>query len=157
MASMTRPVPAPSSNLAPLPHAEAHALAASLFDALAHFAGEAPLMDEVVRIFAPGAWIEELGEDDVEAVGYTPEDWVAALAARAERRRGERHGYFLEELERTISGASKEVRIRSVVEARLTRGGAVARVERLQCGMLVRRVDGRAAVVHLRVISGRET
>jgi hypothetical protein len=44
-----------------------------------------------------------------------------------------------------------------VVEARVTRGGAVARAALLQCAMLVRRVDGRAAIVHLRVISGRET
>ena len=157
MASTTRPVPAPSSQLAPVQPAEAHALAECLFDAVGHFAGEAPLMDEVMQVFASNAWIEELGEDAVEAVGYPPAEWLAALAVRAERRRREGHGYLLEEIEWTSSPTSQDVRIRSVVEARLTRGGVVARVEHQHCDMLVRRVDGRAAIVHLRVVSERET
>ncbi|CAN5918712.1 hypothetical protein BH11MYX4_BH11MYX4_04160 [soil metagenome] len=154
MSSTMRPVQVPSSKLAPVEQAEAHALVATFFDALGHFAGELPVMAEVVGVLAAGAQIEELDGDEGEVVRYTRDGWRAQLAASAERRRRGRQGYFLEEVERTISPAALEVRVRSVVEARLTRGDAVERVELLYCAMLVRRVGRRVGIVHLRVERG---
>ncbi len=131
--------------------ASAAALAEAFFDALGHFAGEGPALEDLSRVLAPEAEIfEGSDEDGPGVVRYVRDAWLAQLARRSTTQRT-RHGHFFEEVARTMTAYAPEMHVGSVVEERITSGGAVEHVETLLCALLVARVGEQAAIVHVRV------
>lgn len=152
--SLMRPVQVRSSKTGRIEHAEARAVAAAFFDALGHFDGELPALDELSDALEPTAQIEEVDGDETAIIRHDRQAWLLQIAAFSEQRRRAGIGCFFEELEQSMTEAAAEVQVLSVVEARFTRAGDIERVDGFRCLMMVRRVGTRASIVHLRFEGG---
>lgn len=143
-----RPPPRSRASRAPVDPVEARAVVDAFFDALGHFAGEPPAIEDLMRVLSPDAEILD-GVDGEEHAGdrYARDDWFAYIEGTSEPELGQ----FFEEVERTVTDCSPEVQVGSVVEERVTRGGTVERVDTLRCALLVSRVGDRASIVRVRV------
>jgi hypothetical protein len=140
--------------------ADTQALVDTFFDALGHFAGEPPALDELVRVLAPRAKILA-PSDDAKGSGsrsargtescYVRDAWLRRVVASADRHRRAGHGHFFEELERTVVERASQLCVRSVVEERLTEAGRVASRTTLRCWLVVSQVGPRAAITRVRV------
>ena len=146
----------------PVDPTSARALVDTFFDALGHFAGERPALEELSRVLAPCARIVDLGDedepDDEDGDASTSTEscfprnaWLARLADSAEQRRSAGHGHFFEELERTVTTSASELVVGSVVEERVTHDEHVEHAQLLQCSLVVRSVDGAPSIVEVRV------
>ncbi|CAN5918735.1 hypothetical protein BH11MYX4_BH11MYX4_04180 [soil metagenome] len=152
---MGSPVSAPSS----VDPRVASALVDAFFDALGHFAGERPALDELGRVLAPEAQIVEVeglapGAGPTETSCYARDAWLSRIAHASEQLHDSGQGHFFHELERTISELDSCLRVGSIVEERVTQEARVEHVETLFCSLVVGRVDGEASIVEVRVRRG---
>lgn len=152
----TRPaIPPPRPSIDPT---SARALVDTFFDALGHFAGERPALEELSRVLAPGAQILELADDGQDEGSDLATDccllrnaWLTRLGDSAEQRRSAGQGHFFEELERTVTVLASELVVGSVVEERVTQDERVERARMLDCSLVVRDVGGEPSIVEVRV------
>ena len=145
-------VSAPVSPRGAVDPVDAHDIVETFFDALGHFGGERPALDDLQRVLAPDAEII-VGTDGSEltSVRYARDAWLALLDAASAQGNDASVGHFFEEIERTITDCAPEVRVGSVVEEMVTAEGAVQRVDTFRCAFVVARVGDRSNIVHLRV------
>lgn len=138
-------LPAPVALIDP---AEARAIVDAFFDALGHFAGEAPALDELSRVLSPDAEIVEEGAGvDPKVERYARDAWFERVEGRSRPELGQ----FFEEVECTITERASELRFGTLIEERVTRGGAVESVGELHCALDVRVVDSQATIVRVKV------
>lgn len=136
----------------------ARALVDRFFDALGHFAGERPALEELARVLAPSARIMDLGGEDNAPAGEAttvrsnfPRDaWLVKLSESSERRRSAGQGHFFEVLERTVTADESELCVGSVVEERVTRDDRIEHAQVLECSLVVSEIEGRTSIVEVR-------
>ena len=153
MSTIARPELRSAPSRVPVDPADARALVDVFFDALGHFEGERPAIEDLLRVLAPDAEIVDgTEEDDRGAQRYARDAWLTHLEESSAQRKSALRGQFFEEVERTVTAcATAHLRVASVVEERLTQGEAVERVDTLHCALLVGRVGTRAGIVHVTV------
>lgn len=140
--------------------ADAQALVDTFFDALGHFAGEPPALDELVRVLAPSAKILEISDDGVGKRSraatasegcFMRDAWLRRVVASADRHRHAGQGHFFEEVQRTVFERASELCVGIVVEERLTQAGRVAARAVLRCSLVVSHVGARPAITRVRL------
>lgn len=141
-----------SSARSPVDPGEASAVVEAFFDALGHFAGEPPSIDDLTRVLAPDAEILDGGDDTDEGlVCYRRDAWLTHITESSAQRETASRGQFFEEVQRTMTDCSPDVHVGSVVEERHTQGGAFELADTLSCALIVGRVGDQTSIVHVRV------
>jgi hypothetical protein len=152
MSTMLPPGSRSPSSLTLVDPVEAHAVVEAFFDALGHFAGEGPTIEELARVLAPDAEIVDgaEGEED-DAVRFGRDAWLAHLDEGSAQDQSADAGHFFEEVERVMTASDRDLRVGSVVEERWTQGGVVEAVDTLHCELVISRVGDHASIVQVTV------
>lgn len=140
-----------ASSCIPVDPVEAHDVAEAFFDALGHFAGEQPAIEDLTRMLAPDAEILDGADDDRGFVRYERDAWLRHLEETSAHRPSAPSGRFFEEVRRTVTDCAPEVRVGSIVEERWTFGADVEVVDTLRCALVVGRVGAQASIVQVKV------
>jgi len=141
-----------SSARAPVDPGEASIVVEAFFDALGHFAGEPPSIDDLARVIAPDASIlDGVGDNEEGLVCYARDAWLAHIAEISAQHETASRGQFFEEVQRTMTDCAPDVHVGSVVEERLTQGSDSELADTLDCALVVGRVGDQTSIVHVRV------